>query len=615
MMRPCTMNFNVKQQNRLFFLISLLLWIYLWLRAIYIPVAHDEVATFFFYVHTGNFLPFLSHWDANNHFLNSALTYYSYRLFGSSPLALRLPNLLFAPLFFYYCYKISQELSHTVLRWVFFLSLSLSHSMLEFFALSRGYGMSMALLFAAVYYLIRTWNSDRIKYPVISLMFIMLATFANMALINTYLILTGIILLKYILRSQEFRRYRWQVPVILFAEGIIPVIFFAKILLIMQQNGNLYAGSGKGFWQVTVVSLSKMLSNGHSGLFCFFALLFFLFSCFLFFRLSIRKDGKRIWTDITGILFLLLLGNIIATLVLGFVFHVNFPEDRIALYFFVFLIISFLFLLDRWIPAVTWHPGMLLALPFLIFPIQFLHRVNLTYLSFYISDNIPPRFYEKVYSHFTPGDFPPTIGGERLRHFCWSYLNFRHGGSLSEMYYSDFPGYAADYQIVTTSQNPRWTQFYTSIDYDKYSGRELLKRKNSLQKEIAGTWNNISTGGTINREYFTLFEMKADQLKGKPLYLTLDLSLESEEKPFVAWIVTTVVDDKGNTFSYERLPLDCMRTEWKGPGNNLKDVMLIPEVPSGAMKIVTYVWNMESASYRLKNGTCSLYTLVPDWKP
>jgi hypothetical protein len=43
------------------------------IRCITVPFAHDEVATFYYYIQSESFLPFLSHVDANGHFLNSFL--------------------------------------------------------------------------------------------------------------------------------------------------------------------------------------------------------------------------------------------------------------------------------------------------------------------------------------------------------------------------------------------------------------------------------------------------------------------------------------------------------------------------------------------------------------
>ena len=601
---------TVKQQTRLFFILSLLLWVYLWLRAIYIPLAHDEVATFFYYVHTGKFLPFLSHWDANNHFLNSALTFCSYRLFGSSPLALRLPNLLFAPLFFYYCYKLAMEVSHSILRWIFFITFALSHSFLEFFALSRGYGISMALLFAAVFYLVMAWRKDRLRDTFLSLIFMLAATFGNLALINTYLLIIALILVKFVISPPVDIRKRWLIILMVVFTGFVPLGFFAKILMFMQKNGHLYTGSNVGFWQVTVKSLTKMLSYGHPEILNYFVIFFFILACALF----IRSFSRKAWfktIDTPEILFFLLIGNILASLTLGILFKVNYPEDRIALYFVLFLAGSLLFLLDHALPAGEFHPVILFALPFLFFPLQFIHRLNISYLSYYSGDNIPPRFYDKVYKTLTPGNFPPTIGGDRGRHFCWSYLNYRQGGKLSEIFYNDYPGFIADFQIVKSSVYPRWANYYISIDYDEYSGRELLQRKQSVQKVFATNSTNISTRGECTNEFFNLFEQSAKPLVGNPLYITLDLSIQSQVKPFVSWIVTTVTDSTGVPLAYERIPLDCLKDQWYGPDSNLKEVMLVPEISPKAKTIITYLWNIDKVSFSVNKGTVMVYKINP----
>jgi len=55
---------------------SLVLWIYLILRALRAPFLHDEISTFWFYINNGDFIPFAFKMDtesANNHLLNSFL--------------------------------------------------------------------------------------------------------------------------------------------------------------------------------------------------------------------------------------------------------------------------------------------------------------------------------------------------------------------------------------------------------------------------------------------------------------------------------------------------------------------------------------------------------------
>ena len=57
------------------------LYTYLIIRCIYVPVLHDELATFFYYIQPDNYMPPKAHWDANNHILNSMLSNWSYHLF------------------------------------------------------------------------------------------------------------------------------------------------------------------------------------------------------------------------------------------------------------------------------------------------------------------------------------------------------------------------------------------------------------------------------------------------------------------------------------------------------------------------------------------------------
>ena len=181
-----------RRDSFIFILLSLCLCIYLWLRAYYVPMVHDEIVTFYHYIHSANFIPYSAHWDANNHILNSFLSYISYRIFGANELSLRLPNLLAAFLYLFFCYKLSQEIKDRKMRWLFIISLCFVHNFMEFFALNRGYGLSMALLIASVWHVKMFVKRRRIKYAVFSIIFIDLAFIANLTLIVSALILSSI---------------------------------------------------------------------------------------------------------------------------------------------------------------------------------------------------------------------------------------------------------------------------------------------------------------------------------------------------------------------------------------------------------------------------------------
>ena len=75
-------------------LLSVIVFIIVALRSVFVPFTHDEVATFYYYIQSQNFLPFYAHIDANNHVLNSATASLFYCLFGNHPFILRIPNLI-----------------------------------------------------------------------------------------------------------------------------------------------------------------------------------------------------------------------------------------------------------------------------------------------------------------------------------------------------------------------------------------------------------------------------------------------------------------------------------------------------------------------------------------
>src|SRR5690606_29699465 len=95
-------------------------------RNSWVPFNHDEMATFVMYVQNGEFWPYHAIEDANNHFLNSGLTYVSFKLFGDSLFALRLPNLaafaLMALIIYRFLFLLKTNAARIILVSVFLIS-------------------------------------------------------------------------------------------------------------------------------------------------------------------------------------------------------------------------------------------------------------------------------------------------------------------------------------------------------------------------------------------------------------------------------------------------------------------------------------------------------------
>jgi 4-amino-4-deoxy-L-arabinose transferase-like glycosyltransferase len=137
---------NQHKFNLFYAVIALVAFVIVAIRSYAVPLSHDEAATFFFFIQSGNYMPFYSQVDANNHVLNSFLGNICFHVFGDSPFALRLPNLLGFVIMIVATYSISKHLRQLGSKVFLTAALLFSFHWLTFFSACRGYGLSMALL-------------------------------------------------------------------------------------------------------------------------------------------------------------------------------------------------------------------------------------------------------------------------------------------------------------------------------------------------------------------------------------------------------------------------------------------------------------------------------------
>ena len=137
-----------------FISISVIVFIIVALRSYLVPFNHDETATFFFFIQSGKYMPFHSAVDANNHVLNSFLGNICFHVFGSSPFALRIPNLIGCIVLIFATYKISKNLTQFGSKIILTAAMLLSFHWLTFFSACRGYGLSMALLIMGIAFML-----------------------------------------------------------------------------------------------------------------------------------------------------------------------------------------------------------------------------------------------------------------------------------------------------------------------------------------------------------------------------------------------------------------------------------------------------------------------------
>lgn len=166
------------------FLVGVVVWAFAVHRAAAASFTHDEAYSYDHYMGL-SYTDIVLHKEVftNNHLLNTFGMKLSQQLFGSSELALRLPNLLALILFLFYSARLLVHLP----PWLAaggYIVLATNSYMLEFFTLARGYGLSFGFMMMALYHLIRAAQGLQKRDVVLFNTAAVLATLSNFTLIN-----------------------------------------------------------------------------------------------------------------------------------------------------------------------------------------------------------------------------------------------------------------------------------------------------------------------------------------------------------------------------------------------------------------------------------------------
>jgi hypothetical protein len=158
-------------------------------RAIRLSLTYDEAATYIRYIapHTfpefdGGPLAVFNFEVATNHFLSTALAKLGAVIAGPGALALRAPALLGYVLYLWFSAWLLRRFTNGIIAVAGLLLLNLNPYLLDFFALSRGYGLSIGLMMGALSFFFR---NDLARM----LVFATAAVLANFAMLNVYVAL------------------------------------------------------------------------------------------------------------------------------------------------------------------------------------------------------------------------------------------------------------------------------------------------------------------------------------------------------------------------------------------------------------------------------------------
>lgn len=604
--------FSEKERNILWILFGGL-FIYLVLRGIYLPLMHDEIATFYFYIQSGVIFPPEAHYDANNHFLNSLLSHWSYNLFGSSPLAIRLPNVLAFILFFFSIKNIASRVEAIWYRWGFVLSVSMSYFIFEYFSETRGYGLFLAFLMAAIYQYIRLVETKKAHHVLIAGILLWLGTCANLTGLVSSIILFALMGLVSILHDWKANKKRLSLKLGMLVITGLPFLILVKWSFKLKELGLLYYGSLDGFYEVTIKSLCEVYVGSYAQWMAVLITLLFL-ACFIYLVIDlIQKKSLTDWLKGENILPILLVGSVIAINALAHIMEINFPEDRAGLYLFIYLSGGIAFAFSKWVKKSKWFN--LGVIVYLYFPLSFLFTASLRQASFWVDARNSQPIFDMVKEEPSDFKFPLVVGGYATQELCWYYMSHQEGGNMGRLHWTNHPGIDANIELIspTRMENPLVHTYYDSIYYDKAADLTYFKRKKPLEKKLITT-QPIQDVLNTKQEYYTLFSIPADSLFNKTLYVGAEMTLDAKAAPFRSRLVAAVDRTEVPTnLAYEFIQLDWLRKSWNGETNNLLQGTMIHDVVPEAEMITLYLWNPDTTEFSITNGTAYLYEFVRDW--
>lgn len=573
------------------------------LRAYFIPFSHDESATFFFYIQSGEFLPYHSFLYTNNHVLNSALSWICYELVGSHRFVLRLPNLLAFILMAWALWRLMPHFRDRRAAWLLLPFFLLNTGFLDFFSLCRGYGLSMALLLMAFSCFLDYIRNPATNPLMAMLLSMQLALAANLTLLPLLLCLT------LVLMFFQFRKHLLLKPtsLVLHTLHLSALYFWLNYLLFLRASNLLDSGLASDYWNTTFVSLIELLYLSRAMslqiLFVFIAL---LACCAAFW--TAWKTRKSEWPLFqpallfASLFFLMVLMVYLMNRVLG----INFPEDRTALYFYPLFALMCSFLAERVLASALWLLGPVFAG---LSATGLILNVNLSHFHHYFYHTVPKSFYDRLLRESDQASVPITVGGHLNREMNYAFMNYRGGSRLNPMTPNGRMIMNCDYYIAQDFEKRYYEPYYNEIESDEVWGHRLLKRKVGLMREELITLKNLPMYYTSNREFTEFLRSSDSSLAGRnALEADLLLYFKKVPAPFNAHLVCSVETDTDQQFYYSRVMLNWLEDDLSAKQRRIK--IPIGPIPRNFKSLVLYLWNIDKHDFDLALEKLDVYELT-----
>lgn len=578
------------------------LLIYAILRAWIVEPIHDEVATYFHYIETGEIRGGRSLMDANNHLFNSWLGNLSYRLFGESFFFFRLPAILCFCIYFWSSRKLTRNLKLGIWGEFCFVALNTIPWIFDYFSYTRGYGLAIGFFMAALLQLSLWLKAKQTGHLILLLLFLYLGVLSNLTYLITSLILVAYIVFIILLHSKKIgiKTLVFQLFLLLvFSFSLIPLINFSFEL---KEAGALYYGSLDGLWWVTGKTLSRYVLFYDGNWLRIAYLVIGLMGAVLLFLQWKKETWTQFLTSTSFWLCTLIAGNIFAILFLAKVMKVNYPEDRAAMYLIPLSILALTTLFAQ--NKITRYFLVIL----LFFPLSFIAKLNLNTSVFSPDDRMSTSFYQNAVKDLKPNETVSIYPIQQLTYAYFERTNpnhpVKHVGTLQKDF---FPG--SDLILTKTT----WLfpkddiSSYKVVAKDPASDYIALKRKNPFTQ--VHLFDSIGKTNQSDEEFILFYDGPIrPEWRNKIIQIDLKgvLKTDKELNDFNIVVSTNDPSDVNLRYDYQNL-------RWYYGENAQQFKLHYPYTAkhflSEESRLIIYIWNPERKHFKLTNPTIQIIEL------
>lgn len=585
---------SARGERTLFAVLASFTFVYIALRALLVPITHDEAATFQTYVLTGRYLPYIAHWDAGNHLLTTAVGRCCYLLFGPSPLSLRAFSVLCFAWYAWYAWRITRQLDVALVRVLGAMALLLCPFLLDFFSLFRGYGPSLAFLSMALFHGTRWGRSGKRADFLLLLLALLLANLASLTLLIIWCLASGLALIIIIQRHRSDSAH-WAAWCTL---GLAPLLSASHYSMELASRGLLYYGTPDGLLRGTWPSLSEwVLGTGKEWA------LGLVWLAPVALALIAWRGSQRF--SAMNMLLVIVLGELAGRAVLGAGLGILYPMDRTAMHLVPLLILLGAFGLDalcRKHARLRWAAMLLLWLP-----LRTAAGLNLDHTRYWPEQAIPDEFYEAVLTRQKAENRPLLVGGYRQNPRAWAYGSMRHGGTLNFLDDTGFPQPTCDLLLIDPEYFTAPSGF-NRILRASHGRAELLVREPDLRTmlRLDSTWA-VPFGKS---EFAGIWSPNPMLAQGREWLVELDVEMISDVRPLELRLVLEVKDSLGAMLHYDVVDLEDLGADWTTrPAHVLRR---LPRFTNPPGRIACYLWNPRLQRFAADRVSLRVHEVLPN---